>query len=344
MGACRTSPRSTGCAGVAVAIVVAFHLGHLQGGFLGVDLFFVLSGLPDHVAARRRAGAHDGRVVLRRLLGPPGAAPAARHARSSSRRWRSTPAGGPTRSSSRTSGATASPRSATSPTGTSSRPTSTTGTRCGRHRRCCTRGAWRSRSSSTWCGRCWSAASRCWPAGAGHRRMRRLLTTLLVVTLALTVASVTATIVLHGADDSPLRTYLGTDTRASSLLMGGGGGPPLRPPPPAGLGPHGPACSSASASSPLAGLAVAWFAVERARRLALRGRAGRCAARRRADDRRGVGGTDRRPRRARCRSARCASSASSATGSTCGTGRSSSWSTRCAPASTACRSTCCASR
>lgn len=30
--------------GAAVAAVVAYHLGHLRGGFLGVDVFFVLSG------------------------------------------------------------------------------------------------------------------------------------------------------------------------------------------------------------------------------------------------------------------------------------------------------------
>jgi peptidoglycan/LPS O-acetylase OafA/YrhL len=37
-------PGLTGLRGVAVASVIAYHLGYLKGGFVGVDVFFVLSG------------------------------------------------------------------------------------------------------------------------------------------------------------------------------------------------------------------------------------------------------------------------------------------------------------
>ena len=37
-------PSLDGLRAVAIAVVVAYHYGHLSGGFLGVDLFFVLSG------------------------------------------------------------------------------------------------------------------------------------------------------------------------------------------------------------------------------------------------------------------------------------------------------------
>ena len=42
--ALRRMPALDGLRGLAVAAVVAFHTGHLRGGWLGVDMFFVLSG------------------------------------------------------------------------------------------------------------------------------------------------------------------------------------------------------------------------------------------------------------------------------------------------------------
>ncbi|NND75580.1 MAG: acyltransferase [Ilumatobacter sp.] len=56
-------PALDGLRGLAVAGVVAFHLGHLQGGFLGVDLFFTLSG---YLITRLLLIEHDstGRIAL----------------------------------------------------------------------------------------------------------------------------------------------------------------------------------------------------------------------------------------------------------------------------------------
>ncbi len=53
-----------GLRGLAVAAVVAFHLGYLQGGFLGVDFFFTLSG---YLITRLLLLEHSatGRVALR---------------------------------------------------------------------------------------------------------------------------------------------------------------------------------------------------------------------------------------------------------------------------------------
>lgn len=56
-------PGLDGLRGVAVAGVLAFHAGHLVGGYLGVDLFFVLSGFLITSLLLREAG-EQGRVDL----------------------------------------------------------------------------------------------------------------------------------------------------------------------------------------------------------------------------------------------------------------------------------------
>ena len=40
----RYEPQWDGIRAVAISLVVAYHLGYLPGGWLGVDTFFVLSG------------------------------------------------------------------------------------------------------------------------------------------------------------------------------------------------------------------------------------------------------------------------------------------------------------
>ena len=57
-------PGLDGLRGLAVAAVVVYHLGYLRGGFLGVDLFFVLSGflISRLLVAEREA---TGRISLR---------------------------------------------------------------------------------------------------------------------------------------------------------------------------------------------------------------------------------------------------------------------------------------
>ena len=64
-------PALDGLRGVAVLAVLVFHLGRLQGGFLGVDLFFMLSGylITSLLVVERRT---RGGIALGRVLGPPG--------------------------------------------------------------------------------------------------------------------------------------------------------------------------------------------------------------------------------------------------------------------------------
>ncbi|MFL0025989.1 acyltransferase family protein [Streptomyces sp. NBUL23] len=53
-----------GLRGLAVLGVLFFHAGHFSGGFLGVDLFFVLSGFLITGLLLREARAHNGRINL----------------------------------------------------------------------------------------------------------------------------------------------------------------------------------------------------------------------------------------------------------------------------------------
>ena len=64
----RYLPALDGLRAVSVAVVVAFHLGHLRGGFLGVDVFFVVSG---YLITRLLLAevARNGRVDLRAFWG-----------------------------------------------------------------------------------------------------------------------------------------------------------------------------------------------------------------------------------------------------------------------------------
>ena len=77
MAARQHLPQLDGVRAVAIAAVVAFHLGYLRGGWLGVDVFFVLSGylITSLLVA-------DGRPIggVRRLLGAPGPSSPSRRA------------------------------------------------------------------------------------------------------------------------------------------------------------------------------------------------------------------------------------------------------------------------
>ena len=65
-------PGLDGLRAVAVVSVMVYHANKswLHGGFLGVEVFFVISGLPDHVAADRRARTQRARRPAPVLAAP----------------------------------------------------------------------------------------------------------------------------------------------------------------------------------------------------------------------------------------------------------------------------------
>ena len=113
------------------------------------------------------------------------------------------------------------PHCSTSPTGSRSRPATTTSPGTCRRARCSTPGRWPSRSSTTWCGPCWS-----WVALSARARRHAAVRP---------GGSLSATTVpwpwrrrcgwaWPPTSLGPNRAYLGTDTRAWELLLGGAGG------------------------------------------------------------------------------------------------------------------------
>lgn len=145
-------PGIDGVRALAVIAVIAFHeqLSVLPGGFLGVDVFFVLSGYSSRICSSRSGTSTAGSGwATSGLAGPAGCCPPWPPCWWWSRRPRpsSSPASWPP------CGPPCWPRSPTPATGGRRCTTSRTSPSSGRHRRCSTCGHWPSRSSSTWSAR-----------------------------------------------------------------------------------------------------------------------------------------------------------------------------------------------
>ena len=233
-------PALDGLRGVAVVGVLAFHLGHLRGGYLGVDLFFVLSGflITSLLLVERDA---TGRIDLARFW--------ARRAR------RLLPALFLVLLAIAAYAATDPPAVAMG--ALRGDALATLGYVANWHSIVADHGYWDLFAAPSLLAHTWSLAIEeqlyvVWPlvVFVALRFGRRAL---LVASLVLGAASALAMVVIHGAGDDTARVYFGTDTRAAAVLAGAAlaawGGTRLR---------HAPVVGVLAA----VGLGVAWCTVE----------------------------------------------------------------------------------
>jgi peptidoglycan/LPS O-acetylase OafA/YrhL len=200
-------PALDGLRGVAVVGVLAFHLGHLEGGYLGVDLFFVLSGylitsllLAEHTDTGRISLPAFWARRARRLL------PALFVVLAAVAVYAWTDPAGLVASALRADAL------------------ATIAYVANWHEIAGDAGYWDLFSQPSLLDHTWSLAIEeqlyiVWPlvVVVALRFGRRAL---LATSLAVAAASALAMIVLHGAGDDTARTYFGTDTRAAAVLVG----------------------------------------------------------------------------------------------------------------------------
>ncbi|MEN3272179.1 MAG: hypothetical protein V7636_940 [Actinomycetota bacterium] len=200
-------PALDGLRGVAVVGVLAFHLGHLRGGYLGVDLFFVLSGYLI-TSLLLVEWERTGRVGLGAFW--------------SRRARRLLPALFLLIGAVALYAATSPP--ALAPSALRGDALATLGYIANWHAVIAHHGYWELFAAPSLLAHTWSLAIEeqlyvVWPliVVVALRFGRRAL---LWTAIALAVASAVAMIVVHGAGDDTARAYYGTDTRAAAVLVG----------------------------------------------------------------------------------------------------------------------------